>query len=109
MAVFGKMTIILEDPVQVVEVRPNWGSLLRMERNFKLVSALEALKKPSVEHLSWLAWTAWGHRTAVTIEGSGDRPTLAVFEARLEDIDTDDEEDETTPLASSPPPTTSPS
>ena len=95
MSLLGKIRVTLEDPDLVVEVQPNWGTLLKMERNFKLESGIEAMSTPSVTHLSWLAWQSWSHKSAVILEGDGERPTLAAFEERLADIDLGDSE---TPL-----------
>ena len=38
------------------------GTLLKLERAFKLESAPEALRTPKLEHLAWLAWNHAGTR-----------------------------------------------
>ena len=54
----------LDNESEPVVTRPNMGTLLKLERAFKLESAPEALRTPKLEHLAWLAWESRRPRRA---------------------------------------------
>ena len=80
----------LDNESEPVVTRPNMGTLLKLERAFKLESAPEALRTPKLEHLAWLAWES--RRPAGLVV-----PTWEKFFDSVVDLDVENEND--TPLA----------
>ena len=46
----------LDSETEPVTTTANIGAMLRMERCFKLESAVQALQNTKLEHVAWLAW-----------------------------------------------------
>lgn len=51
-------TLTGEDPFTV---RPNMGTILALERHYKLESGITAIQSMKVEYLTWLAWEKRRH------------------------------------------------
>ena len=90
------ITTRLDDETEPVTSKPTMGTLLKLERFFKLDSAIESLQRTKLEHVAWLAWESRRH-AGMTV------PTWEKFRDTLADIDFDTDND--VPLAEEAPPT----
>lgn len=90
------ITTRLDDETEPVTSKPTMGTLLKLERFFKLDSAIESLQRTKLEHVAWLAWESRRH-AGMTV------PTWEKFRDTLADIDFDTDND--IPLAEEAPPT----
>jgi len=52
------VTLTGEDPFTV---RPNMGTILALERHYKLPSGITAIQSMKIEYLAWLAWEKRRH------------------------------------------------
>jgi len=86
----------LDNETEPVTTRPTTGTLLKLERFFKLDSAIEALQRTKLEHLAWLAWESRRH-AGMTV------PTWERFFDTV--VDLEFETDNDVPLADEAPPT----
>lgn len=79
------ITTRIEGEEEAVVSRPTMGTLLKLEREFNLDSAVQALTQTKLEHVAWLAWES--RRSAGLVV-----PTWPVFRDSLVDMefDTDD-------------------
>lgn len=87
----------LADETEPVTSVPTMGTLLQLERYFKLDSAIEALQQTKIEHVAWLAWESRRH-AGLTV------PTWEKFRDSIVDINFDSDND--TPLVEGEAPTT---
>ena len=82
------ITIRLTDG-EPVTTKPNAGTMLALERAYKLPSGITAVQTMNLEYLAWLAWEKRRHDGEVV-------PTWEKFRDSVEDMDFDAD---TTPLA----------
>jgi len=85
----------LDNETEPVTTRPTMGTLLKLERFFKLDSAIESLQRTKLEHLAWLAWESRRH-AGMTV------PTWERFFDTV--VDLEFETDNDVPLADEAPP-----
>jgi len=80
MALDLTITTRLEGEDEPVVSTPTMGTLLRLEREFKLDSAIQALTNTKLEHVAWLAWDC-RRAAGLTV------PTWPKFRDSLVDMD----------------------
>jgi hypothetical protein len=85
----------LEGEADPVVSRPTMGTLLALERHFKLDSAVMALQQTKLEHVAWLAWKSRQQAGLVV-------PLWETFRDTIADMSFDTNDD---PLADAAPPT----
>lgn len=80
----------LDTETEPVTSTPNMGTLLKLERHFKLDSAINALQQTKLEHVAWLAWES-RRAAGLTV------PTWERFRDTLADITFDTDNDSPLP------------
>lgn len=85
MALDLSITTRIEGEDEPVVSTPTMGTLLRLEREFNLDSAIQALTQTKLEHVAWLAWEC-RRSSGLTV------PPWPTFRDKLIDMefDTDD-------------------